>query len=286
MVTIAVVQYEITHNAPEINLDRIKHFVAEAAAAHADLVVFPEDAVTGPINGDVQFVDFAGIYLHYFQALAREYALDIVPGSIIEGDESGWYNTAYYIDSMGEVRGKYRKVNLWHPERGYLTTGDATPVFETAFGRVGLIICWDLIFPEVFRAMVRQGVDIVICPSYWCFEDAGVGLKHNPDAEVHAVDALCIARAFENEIVLVYANAAASTLGDDRIKEHLIGRSQITVPFKGAVRILNHVHEEMFMQTVDTAILRDAESAYKIRSDLAQMKGLRDINLRETSTTF
>ncbi len=276
MVTIAVVQFEITQHEPAINLDRMKRFVAEAAAAHADIIVFPEDAVSGPVNGDAQFVDFAGSYLHYFQQLAREYALDIVPGSIIEGDASGWYNTAYYIDSAGVVKGKYRKINLWHPERSYLAAGDMAPVFETAHGKVGLIICWDLIFPEVFRAMVRAGVDIVICPSYWCFEDAGIGLKHNPDAEVHAVDALCIARAFENEIVLIYANAAASTMGDDSIKEHLIGRSQITLPFKGAVRILNHVHEEMFIQSIDTTILQDAESAYKIRSDLAQLKDLRD----------
>ncbi len=270
MVTIAVVQCEVIQYAPEINLHKMRRFIEAAAAASADIIVFPEDAITGPINGNQQFVDFDGTYLQHFCELAREYALDIVPGSIIEGDDSGWYNTTYYIDSTGIVQGKYRKIHLWHPERCYLLPGHTAPVFDTAYGRVGLLICWDLIFPEVFRAMVRQDVDIVICPSYWCFEDAGIGLKHDPDAEVHAVNALCVARAFENEIILVYANAAISKSGDDLVKDHLIGRSQITVPFKGATKILNHPHEEMFIQSVNTALLKDAESAYKIRSDLRQ----------------
>ena len=119
-------------------------------------------------------------------------------------------------------------------------------------------------FPEVFRAMVRQDVDIVICPSYWCFEDAGEGIKHDANAEIKLVNALCVTRAFENEVVLVYANAA----NYEGIEEHLIGRSQITVPFKGALKLLDHNQEAMILQEVDTAILQDAEKSYEIRKDL------------------
>ena len=78
----------------------------------------------------------------------------------------------------------------------------------------------------------------------------------------------CVARAFENEIILVYANAAGrETFGG--VAETLIGRSQIIVPFKGAVNLLDHNREGMFLQTVDMAILHDAEQAYEIRSDLS-----------------
>ncbi len=112
--------------------------------------------------------------------------------------------------------------------------------------------------------MVRQGVEIVICPSYWCFEDAGSGMKYDTNAEVKLVNALCVARAFENEIILVYANAAG--VGKYQgIEERLIGRSQITVPFKGALRVLEHNQEEMFIEEVDTSILNDAEAAYQLR---------------------
>lgn len=196
-----------------------------------------------------------------------------MPGSIIEGDEYGLYNTTYYIDSAGEIRGRYRKVNLWLPERSYITPGQKVAVFDTAYGRVGLIICWDLMFPETFRAMLKEHVEIVICPSYWCFEDAGEGMKHEPQAEVKLVNALCVARAFENNVVVVYANAAGSVGYEggeeaEEAEEHLIGRSQITVPFKGALNLLDHNREAMFIQEVDTSILLDAERAYEIRKDL------------------
>ena len=144
-------------------------------------------------------------------------------------------------------------------------------VFDTTYGKVGLIICWDLIFPEIFRAMVRQQVELLICPSYWCYEDAGVGLTHYSNSEVKLVNALCTARAFENEIALVYANAAQNA---DLPQETLIGQSQVTVPFKGPLQLLSHAREEMFFQRIETTILKDAETAYEIRKDLLERPGL------------
>ena len=267
-VTIAVVQFRIQQFAPAENLKKAEQFIQQAAT-QADIIVFPEDFLTGPLNGDVRMADYAGRYVRHFQQLARDYAIDIVPGSIIEGNGSDGrlYNTTYYIDSRGEIKGRYCKVNLWHPERGYITPGKEFPVFDTAYGKVGLIICWDLVFPEAFRAMLQQGVELVFCPSYWCFEDAGVGLKHDLNSEVKLVNALCTTRAFENEIIVIYANAADDETALNR-SERLIGRSQIAVPFKGPVCILDHTREEMFVQTVDTDLLKDAEAAYTIRHDL------------------
>jgi predicted amidohydrolase len=194
------------------------------------------------------------------------YGIAIVPGSIIEAEHGNLYNTTYYIDKTGAVRGRYRKVNLWLSERSYLTPGQDFPVFESDYGKVGLLICWDLIFPEAFRALVRQGVELVICPSYWCFEDAGVGLKYDAHAEVKLVDALCVARAFENGVALVFANAAALPV---KTADGLIGRSQIAVPFQGTLQKLEHNQEALFVQTVNTSVLKDAELAYCIRSDLS-----------------
>jgi predicted amidohydrolase len=267
-ITIAVVQFRIQQFTPAENLKRAEQFIQQAAG-QADIIVFPEDFVTGPLNGDTRMADFEGRYVRHFQQLARKYMLDIVPGSIIEGDpaDGRLYNTTYYIDRLGEIKGRYRKVNLWHPERGYIAPGNEFPVFDTNYGKVGLIICWDLIFPEAFRAMLQRGVELVFCPSYWCFEDAGVGLKHDLNSEVKLVNALCPARAFENEIAIVYANAADDENAPDR-RERLIGRSQIAVPFKGTIHRLDHTREELFLQTLDTELLKDAESVYTIRHDL------------------
>jgi len=265
-INIAVVQFEIQPFAPAENLARAEQFIKEASSK-ADMIVFPEDFLTGPLAGNKALVDYEGYYVRYFQRLAIKYEIDLVPGSIVEDDHKGLYNKTYYIDKTGAVRGKYRKVNLWHPERTYLTPGNSSCVLDTQYGRVGLIICWDLIFPEVFRRMLQQDVEIVICPSYWCFEDASVGLIHEPNSEIKLVNAVCTARTFENEIILVFANAAAYNSVQSGT-DQLIGRSQITAPFKGPLHILPHADEEMFIQSVDTDILKDAEYAYTIRKDL------------------
>ncbi|HYB00318.1 MAG TPA: carbon-nitrogen hydrolase family protein [Ktedonobacteraceae bacterium] len=262
----AVVQFAIDQYNPQRNLARSEQYIAEASKSH-DLIVFPEDFLLGPLNAKSEYADFEGQYIRIFKRFASKYHIDIVPGSIIEGDSTGLFNTTYYIDRSGEILGNYRKMNLWLPERSYITPGSNISVFDTRFGRVGLIICWDLMFPEVFRAMVKEKVEIVICPSYWCYEDAGQGILHDPDSEIKLVNALCITRAFENEIVLVYANAAGTYISEDHT-ETLIGQSQVTVPFKGMLQSLSHNREEMLSQEIDTTILDDAEEAYEIRKDL------------------
>jgi predicted amidohydrolase len=266
-IKIAVVQFEIEQFAPEKNLAKAERFMREAAAQQAEIVVFPEDFVTGPLHGRRDLADFDQRYAKHFQALAVKYNVDVVPGSIIEGDEGGLYNTSYYIDRLGEILGRYRKVNLWLTERAFIQAGSEVKVCATRFGKIGLAICWDLAFPEHFRALIAQGAEVVICPSYWCYEDAGRGRRHNPDSEVTFVNALCTARAFEQEIIVVFANAAGTLRGND-IEARLIGRSQVTAPFKGPLRRCDDNQEMMFVQTIDTGILAEAETAYEIRADL------------------
>src|SRR5215470_10131218 len=102
-VTIAVVQFRVQQFVPVQNLERAERFVQEAAT-QADIIVFPEDFMTGPLNGNVRMADYDGRYVRHFQQLTRKYAIDIVPGSIIEGDGDGrLYNTTYYIDREGQI---------------------------------------------------------------------------------------------------------------------------------------------------------------------------------------
>jgi len=263
---IAVVQFEIKRFPPDVNLKKAEEFIKKASFSKAQIVVFPEDFVTDPIVGKREYADSTHKYRNHFQYLAKKYSIDTVPGSIIEEDKLGLHNTTYYIDSKGKALSRYRKVNLWHPERNYITPGNEVPVFKTKFGKVGLMICWDLIFPEIFRKMVAQGVEIIICPSYWCYGDAGNGIKFDKNSEIKLVDSLCVGRAFENEIIFVYCNAAGK-LNLGKYSDTLIGHSQITMPFKGCIKKLDHNNEEMFVQEVDTAILKVAEESYKIRED-------------------
>jgi predicted amidohydrolase len=270
-VKIAVVQFEIKQFSPKENLERAGMFVKDAAYSKADIIVFPEDFLTGPIIGKREYADRDNEYLRFFQRAAKKNGIDIVPGSIIEEENGSLYNVAYYISSNGKVKAKYRKINLWLPERKYLTPGNELSVFNTKYGKIGLAICWDLAFPEMFRKMTLRGARIVICPSYWAQGDAGIGLKYDRASEVKFVNSVCASRAFENCIALVYCNPAGELhvkKGRRFINEALIGNSQVTIPFRGCIKRLDHNKEEMFIEEIDTAILSDAERSYKIRKDL------------------
>lgn len=270
-IKIAVVQFEMQTWEIDQNLQKMEKFISKAAKAKADLIVFPEDCVTGPVMKNSNYVDHQKRLIKHFQKIAIQYKIDLVPGSWMEADPrtKGWYNTTYYIDRTGKIKGDYRKNHLWLSERSFLTPGQQISTFNTRFGKIGLVICWDLMFPEQFRAMTKRGVQIVICPSHWTKALATTAklIDLPREWESSHVNALVRARAIENEIIMVYSNLA----GIGKYGEHqdeMIGQSQITTPFFSPLKHLPHNQEEMFIQEVDTKYLKLAEKFYKIRADL------------------
>ncbi|KAG0172444.1 hypothetical protein DFQ28_005071 [Apophysomyces sp. BC1034] len=270
---IAVVQFQVDDRSQEFNWLRMEEYMAAASKKKADLIVFPECFLGGFSKPDFGATENVG---QKISALARKYQIDLVPGSIYERDpEDGHiYNTTYYVDKDGSILLQYRKVHLWIPERERVSQGNLG--FGTATNRfgivVGLCLCWDLNFPEGFRQMALESrAQLIIVPAYWSFEDAGkTGMEHDPMSEVKFVDSMCTSRAFENEICLVFCNAAHLS----SIKRPLpsnsipIGHSQITVPFKGPVVRCDHSTEEMILADVDIkSLTQDAEDAYWVRKD-------------------
>lgn len=169
------------------NLDLFAGYIKEAADKHADIVCLPEaitlvgtgktySEVSEPIPGPA--TDFLG-------NIARQHQLYIVAG-IMERFGPVIYNTAVLIDRDGNLAGKYRKVALPREEiEGGVTPGNSYPVFDTDFGRIGMMICWDLQFPEVARQLTMQGAEVIFMPIW------GGNLT------------LARARAIENQIYLV-----------------------------------------------------------------------------------
>ena len=268
---IAVVQFGTKPFATDDNLRRAEQFIEEGALAGTQLIVFPEDFLTGPISDRLDLADHEGRFKGFFQYFTKKYAVDLVAGSVIEREGDRFFNTSYYIDSNGETLARYRKINLWLSEKAWCTPGKDVVVTPTRWGMLGLAICWDLAFPEVFRQMFRQGVEIIICPSLWCYEDAGSGIQYNPKSEEVFVNSLCAARAFENEAIVLFCNVAGS-FESTKGSRKSIGSSQISIPFMGPTAILRHNREEMLIHEVDTDILKEAEDAYQIRQDLIRKK--------------
>jgi predicted amidohydrolase len=161
--------------------------IEEAARRRADLVVLPE-TLTYYGTGKT-FVDVAesipGPSTEYFGELSRKHNLYIVAG-LVEREGHLIYNTAVLLTPEGKLGGKYRKVTLPDGEvAAGITPGRDYPVFQTRFGVLGMMICYDGFFPEVARELTKRGAEVIAWPVWGC----------NPD--------LARARAAENHVYLV-----------------------------------------------------------------------------------
>ncbi|KAG2209603.1 hypothetical protein INT46_007598 [Mucor plumbeus] len=271
---IAAVQFHIDHKDKEVDWSRAEEFMGKAAKQNVDLIVFPEYFIGGPGKHMVEKTA-PKVAVNRFSALAKKYEMDIVPGTLTERDPSDGhvYNTAYYIDKSGKVLLSYRKVHLWHPERQYMKKGeDGFSTVKNRFGiEIGLCICWDIAFSEVFRELaIKRKAQLIIAPAYWSLDDGGeLAIAQDPLSEAKMLNSISTARCFENGIVFVLCNPANES--DVERKQpfgNMAGRTQITVPFKGPVAHCDHEREEMIVADVDIKSLTDdAEEVYKVRKD-------------------
>jgi predicted amidohydrolase len=255
---LALAQMKIAYDDPDANLAKMRRFIARARKRKADVIVFPEDSLTGPVRGRKEFVDGNGAFRKLLSSLARGGRMDVV-GCFVESVNGRWLNTACYFDRSGTLLGEYRKINLWHGERSYISPGAGVCVIDTRFGKAGLAICWDLANPLIFRRMARLGARTIFVPSFW--SDAGIS---NCRYESRNIDSLCYVRALENECAIAYANAAGIYKPGDR----LVGHSQLVVPIRGALKKAAHNREAILVADVPEAPLERAAKVYKIRKDI------------------
>ncbi|MBS0262742.1 MAG: carbon-nitrogen hydrolase family protein [Planctomycetes bacterium] len=195
-VRLAAVHYIPLGKTPQANCEQFAPLIAEAARQRADLVVLPETLTQ--TNTGLSYVDCAepipGPSTEYFGKLAQEHDLYLVAG-LIERDRHLVYNVAVLLGPDGKIVGKYRKVCL---PRGEVSAGVAPgheyPVFETRFGRVGMMVCYDGFFPEVARQLSANGAEIIAFPVAGC----------NP--------LLASARACENHVYVVSSTYCDTSL--------------------------------------------------------------------------
>ncbi|MGV3757549.1 MAG: carbon-nitrogen hydrolase family protein [Verrucomicrobiota bacterium] len=172
---------------PMENCQQYAPLIADAARQKADLIVLPETLTYYGLGKT--YLDCAepvpGPSTDYFGSLARQHNLYIVAG-LIERDAHLMYNVAVLIAPDGKVAGKYRKVALPRGEiEGGVQPGKDYPVFDTRFGKLGMMVCYDGFFPEVARELSNRGAEVIAWPVWGC----------NPQ--------LASARACENHVYLV-----------------------------------------------------------------------------------
>ena len=225
---VAAVQLNSTAD-PSANLASADRLTRAAAADGAKLIVLPEKWTA--IGSDEQQREAAetldGPAIAWARALARELEVDLVAGSILErvpGHEK-LANTSVHVDPQGEVRASYRKLHMFDVEvagRSYRESdieehGEEIVTSETADGvELGLSICYDLRFPELYRILAVRGARIIAVP-------AAFTLATTRDHW----ETLLRARAIENQAFIIAANQVGAHPGGHRSG----GRSMIVDPW-------------------------------------------------------
>lgn len=204
----AVVQM-IVDVEKQVNLVRARRAVAHARVQGAELVVLPEMFIC-PYDSEV-FEHYAepegGDSYQYLSELAAEAHVVLVAGSVPERDSDGkLYNTCYIFSEEGNLLGKHRKVHLFDidieggqtfKESETLTAGDAYTVVETSLGKIGVMICFDIRFPDLAMSMAKAGADMIAVPGAF---NMTTGPAH--------WELLFKARALDNQLWMIGASPA------------------------------------------------------------------------------
>lgn len=232
----------------EKNKTIAREFCRRAVEQGVQMVVLPE-MWNCPYSNDY-FRSFSepedGDTANFLSVLARELSCYIVGGSFPEIDEENRvYNTSLSFDPKGQVIAKHRKAHLFDidvdggirfMESETLTAGDKVTVMDTEFGKVGVAICYDVRFPELFRSMALQGAKLVILP-------AAFNMTTGP---VHW-QLTMRARALDNQL---YLAACAPARMDNGVYESY-GHSMVADPW-GQVIAETGAEEDIVFATIDT----------------------------------
>ena len=192
---VAAVQFNIRLGDINANWQAAEQGLRAAAAQGAKLAVLPEMWSSGyDYRRLAELARQSPELLPRLLALSAELGLTIV-GSLAESDDDKVCNTAWVID-QGRIVGKYRKLHLFSTmgEDRFLHAGDHYLVVATSVGRLGIAICYDLRFPELFRRMALDGAEIFCLPAEW------------PKPRQEHWRTLLRARAIENQCFVVAAN--------------------------------------------------------------------------------
>ena len=251
--TISIGQMDIELGEPEANLATVREITAEASRRGSDIVVFPELWSTGyDLENGARYATTTdeGIFGEV-QLLAKTHNIAILGSCLSDLGEGQIGNTAVYFDKTGQNLGEYSKTHLFRlmDEDQYLAAGDKKTLIETQWGLMGLTICYDLRFPELFRAYALAGAQLVFVPSEW------------PHPRLTHWRTLLRARAIENQMFIVACNRTGSSKGTD-----FFGHSAIIDPW-GEPIIEGGEQAMLLTATIDLAQVDDVRAKIPIFKD-------------------
>ncbi len=237
----------------EANLREASRLIEAAASEGADLAALPElFTYLGPSAEHPRIAEaIPGRTTEHLSSLAARHRMYILGGSFLERvpGESRFYNTSTLFDRTGRLIARYRKIHLFdvdlpgqapYRESASVAAGTEVVTADTEFGRVGMSVCYDLRFPELYRALASQGAELIFVPAAFTLH---TGKDH--------WEVLLRARAIENQVFVV----APAQVGLHPLGRECYGNSLIADPW-GTVIARSPNPVGVTVATLDLAYLK------------------------------
>ena len=247
------------------NIKKAIEMIESSAKNDADIVILPE-MFNCPYDNS-KFIEYAenqeqSKTLNAISKTAKENNILIVAGSIPELDNNKIYNSCFIFNDSGEIIGKYRKMHLFDletpqvkfKESDVLSAGNKISIFESEFTKIGVVICYDMRFPELIRLIALKGVQLVIVPGNFNMITGPAHWK-----------LLIRSRSVDNQIFM----AAASTARNEELSYVSYGHSMITGPWGNIIAKADE-NESILYATIDLDEIK------KIRKELPLYKNRRE----------
>lgn len=258
-VNIALAQIFCRPGDKEGNLKKIEQAAVQAKRKGAQLLILPELSLTGYVVRDEIYglaEDIPGPSTRRIETLAKKTGLHIVFGMPeVSGDtKATLHNTAVLVGPKGLI-GKYRKMYLpthsVFEEKRYFRPGYQPAVFKTDLGKIGLIICYDIYFPEVVRLARLEGAQLIVC------------ISASPSVRRTFFEVLTAARAIENVAFLAFVNLVGI---EDGLQ--FWGGSRLLGPNGKVLVQAKYDKEDLVLAGIDYSDLRPIEAFVPVLKDL------------------
>jgi predicted amidohydrolase len=212
---VALAQIKYNHTGKH-NVEIIKKYIKLAGEKNADIVCFPETCINRPKK-----LPLNHRLIKEIQETCKENSIwAIITDYFVTNKKI--YKMAILIDRKGKIKGKYKKIHLYgdNAKEG----GKRSFVYKTDFAKIGIVICWDLAFPKLFKQMKKAGAEIIFCSAQWCYETKAH--KEDPQkGELNLLKSIILSRAFENLNFVAVCNPVTE-------EKDLISYSAISSPHK------------------------------------------------------
>jgi predicted amidohydrolase len=258
-IKLALAQISSKRESKSENLLKIEKLTLKAKQQGADLIIFPEMSLTGYVLLD-QVYELAetipGPSTQKIETLAKKTGMHIIFGmpELSEKTKATIFNTAVCVGPQGLI-GKYRKMYLpthsVFEEKRYFRPGYEAAAFQTELGNIGLTICYDVFFPEVYRLIRLMGAQLIIC------------ISASPAVRRSYFEILTSARALENTAFLAYVNLAGV---EDGLQ--FWGGSRLVGPTGDVLAKAKYDVEDFVVCEVDFGDLKAAETFIPTLRDL------------------